>query len=450
MQEKWDLSLRPWFLKKRIANGGSPTTGTISCREVSKSADMRILLTVIVSMRLSAAFGQIRLPAPSGAFPVGRQMLLWDDPARPEDVGPTAGKPREIAAYVCYPAVANGRRAEYYPGLAGLEDAPETRILRLQFGGVWKAVTSGTIRPNAYDAPAMPRGRTKFPVLIFSPGGQAPVLAYQLQLEELASHGYVVFALEHGTDSALIIRRDHTFLPYVGRRAPDPVPTVGALEAIRDEIIRRTADIVFALNQVFLLAQQSGSTFRNRLDISRVGVFGHSAGGEASIRTCQIDARARACLNQDGEMFGIPFGSTEPIPTVIADKPTLAPVVDIYVAEALATDAQLAAVKVTRKQFDDWRTAKNKALRRFLQQNSRESYLITITAPGYVHGSFMDIRLLTADPDPQDVRSHRAATDITRAFFDAFLRWSEQKEWSRFATAPGEGIKVEKLSTNPY
>ena len=410
---------------------------------------MRIPLTLIASALLSAAFGETSLPAPTGAFPVGRQMLLWNDPSRPEDVGPAAGKPREIAAYVYYPAVASGTHVEYYPGLAGLENAPETRILRLQFGGVWNAVTSGTIRTNAYAAPPLPAGRVKFPVLIFSPGGQAPVLAYQLQLEELASHGYVIFGLEHGTDSALIIRPDRTMISYVSRRPPDPLPTVGYLEAVRDEAIRRTADIVFSLNQVSLLAKQTGSVFHNRLDLSRIGVFGHSAGGQAAVRTCQVDVRVRACLNQDGEMFGIALGSTEPTPTVLPGKPALAPVADIYVAEPLASDAQLAAAKVTRKQFEDWRAAKNSALRSFLQQNPRESYLITITASGYVHSTFMDIRLLTANPDPQAALNHLTGTNITRAFFDAHLRWGEQKNWSRFATAPGKGIAVEKLNIRP-
>jgi hypothetical protein len=410
---------------------------------------MRVPLTLIVSALLSAAFGETSLPAPTGTFPVGRQMLLWNDPSRPEDVGPTAGKPREIAAYVYYPAVASGSRVAYYPGLAGLENAPETRILRLQFGGVWDLVTSGTIGTNAYAAPPMPPGRTKFPVLLFSPGGPAPVLAYQLQLEELASHGYVIFALEHGTDSALIIRPDRTMIPNVSRRPPDPLPTVAYLEAVRDETIRRTGDMVFSLSQISLLAKQPGSVLHNRLDLSRIGVFGHSAEGQAAVRTCQIDARVRACLNQDGEMFGIPLGSTDPIPTLLPGKPTLAPVAVIYVAEPGPSDAQLAAVKVTRKQFDDWRAAKNRALRGFLQRNSRESDLITITAPGYVHSSFMDIRLLGPDPDPEDVLNHRTGTNITRAFFDAHLRWGEQKNWSRFATAPGKGIAVEKLGIRP-
>jgi hypothetical protein len=414
-------------------------------------------------------------------------MVVWSDQTRTEDVGPTAGKAREVAAYVFYPAKpTGGSRVEYYPGLTGLENAPETRLLRQQFGGVWNAVTAGTIRTNAFDAPPMALNPTRFPVLIFSPGLPAPVLAYQLQLEELASRGYVVFGLEHGTDSALIVRPDHTLLPYVSRAQPDEgPPTVAGLEANRDQVIRRTADIVFAMNQIERIAKQPGSfpnahnafavrefpnahnafavrefpnahnafavtlMFRNRLDLSRIGVFGHSQGGKAAIRACQIDTRVRACLNQDGEMFGIPFGSTDPIPSLIPGKPIHAPVAVLYVAEPGIPDAQLAAVRVTRQQYEDWRAAKNRALRNFLQRESRNSLLVTITAPGYVHASFMDIRLLAPNPPPQAVMNHRTGVNITRAFFDARFRTGDQKDWATFEASPGEGIKVERLSGKP-
>jgi hypothetical protein len=299
-------------------------------------------------------------------------------------------------------------------------------------------------------------------VLIFSPGLLAPVLAYQLQLEELASHGYVVFGLEHGTDSALIVRPDHTLLPYVSRAEPDRgPPTVAGLEANRDQVIRRTADIVFAMNQIERIAKQPGwvspnahdafavRSFRNRLDLSRIGAFGHSEGGKAAIRACQIDIRLRACLNQDGEMFGIPFGSTDPIPSLIPGKPIRAPVAVLYVAEPGIPDAQLAAARVTRQQYDDWRAAKNRALRNFLQRESRNSLLVTITAPGYVHASFMDIRLLAPNPPPQAVMNHRTGVNITRAFFDARFRTGDQKDWATFEASPGEGIKVERLRGKP-
>ena len=411
--------------------------------------EMRLPLLALVlgSLLGIPAVGQVSLPAPTGPYPVGRLSLAWTDQSRIEDVGPTAGKPREVLAYVYYPATATGSKVEYFPGLVGIEGANESRFLRQQFGAVWNSVTSGAIHTNAYDAPPMPTGKKKFPVLVFSPGSLAPVLAYQLQLQELASRGYVIFGLEHGTDSALLIRPDHTLLSYVSRRPPDPgPPTVGGLEANRDQVIRRTADIGFAINQIEILAKEASSIFRNRLDLSQIGVFGHSEGGKAAVRACQVDPRVRACLNQDGEMFGIPFNSPDPIPSLLPEQSIRAPVAVIYVAEPGIPDAHLAAMNVTRAQYEDWRSAKNRALRSFLKERTRDSYLITINAPGFVHASFMDIRLLGGNPSPEELRNHRTGTEITRQYFDANLHTGEQNTWRKFALTPEVGMTIERLS----
>jgi hypothetical protein len=145
-------------------------------------------------------------------------------------------------------------------------------------------------------------------------------------------------------------------------------------------------------------------------------------------------------------MFPIPAGSTEPIPSVVPGKLIVPPVAVIYVAEPGPTDAQLAAVHVTRREFDDWRAAKNKALRSFLQENTRNSHLVTIRAPGYVHASFMDIRLLGSNPAPEAVVNQRTGTKIARAFFDDRLHFGDRKGWSQFLRTPGPGITVERLS----
>jgi len=406
---------------------------------------MRVVLVLFLNL---TAMAQIKLPAPTGPYPIGRQMLLWRDSTRLEDVGPQSGKPREVATYIFYPAVASGDHTVYYPGLAGLETAPETRPLRLQFGAAWNAVTTGTIQTNTYAAPPMPSGSARFPVLIFSPGGVAPVLGYQLQLEELASRGYVIFALEHGTDSALIIRPDGTLLPYFSRHAPgNGLPTTANLETEREQVIRRTADVIFALDQINAVGGRADSIFHHRLDLARIGVFGHSEGGKTALRACQLDSRIRACLNQDGEMFNQPLNPPESVPTVLPGKSTIAPTADIFVNEPGPTDAQLAAVNVTRKQFEDWRGAKNGALRTFLRQNTQDSFLITITAPGYVHGSFMDMHLLSVSPTPESVTNLKTGIDLTSGFFNHYLHWGDQAGWDRFTGAPIDGIRVERLDS---
>ncbi len=318
-------------------------------------------------------------------------------------------------------------------------------MLQRQFGNAWPDVAAGKVRVNAYaDAPVVTSNK-KFPVLIFSPGASVPVLAYSIQLEELASRGYVVVALEHGSDAALIIKPDRTLIAFVDRSPPAAgPPTIAGIEADRDEVIRWTADTQFALDQVARLSQQPGTMFYRRLDLSRIGVFGHSLGGKAAVRVCQVEPRVRACLNQDGEMFNIPFGGSGPIPIVIAGEGTKAPVTVIFVAETGFTDAQLAAVKVTRKQFEDWRRAKNEALRDFLKKNREASYLITIRLPGYVHGSFIDIRQLGAVPDAQALINLRMGVDITLGFFDAHLRNNKQT-WRQLVAKPRDGVSVESL-----
>ena len=60
-------------------------------------------------------------------------------------------------------------------------------------------------------------------------------------------------------------------------------------------------DLVFVLNQLEQL--ESGavhSPFQERLDLDRIGVFGHSFGGRVAARACQLDDRLKAGILCDG------------------------------------------------------------------------------------------------------------------------------------------------------
>ena len=275
------------------------------------------LIFLALAFVASVLNGRTKLPAPTGGFSVGRSVLFWTELSDHEKAGPEVQKPRELAAFFYYPAEAKGEAADYFPGLAGLASAPETKMLQLQFGSAWQAVAGGAVRSNAYPDPPFVGGRKKFPVLLFSPGLGVPTLAYSVPLEDLASRGYVIVALEHGNDAALIIKPDHTLIPFVSLQPPDAgPPTVSGLEADRDVVTPWATDTAFAIDQIAQLSRQPGNRFYGHLNLSQIGVFGHSAGGKAAVRVCQTDSRVRACLNQDGEMFGIPFGSDTPIPSV--------------------------------------------------------------------------------------------------------------------------------------
>ncbi len=64
-------------------------------------------------------------------------------------------------------------------------------------------------------------GDTALPVLLFSHGLGTYRSQSTFQVEELASHGYVIAAIQHPYDSTFTLLRDGTGVPYaaVGERA---------------------------------------------------------------------------------------------------------------------------------------------------------------------------------------------------------------------------------------
>lgn len=374
-------------------------------------------ITVFASSLLGQEKPPYNLSKPTGAFAVGRTLMWWTDQSRRETAVP-GDHPRGLQVLAYYPANTTSVHAEYYPGLADLGLVPETKLLARHFGSAWPAVKDGLVQSNSYRDAPFSKKVGKCPIVVFSPGGSAPATAYSAQLEELASHGYVVLGLNHPYDTALIIRPDHQLIPFVdqGPQQPGP-PSIAGLQADRNVVVRWAADTRFALEQIKALSQKRDSPLFHHLDLSHVGVFGHSLGGKAAARVCQIDSRIGACLNEDGELFGIPAGSSQPVPSVIPDHPTKAPFVDIYVAEQLATDAQLAAMHVTREQLENWRRSKITALRSFLRSNKEDSYFVVIKRDGFRHGGFMDIAELGAIVSKSNESTAQSNLELDKATF---------------------------------
>lgn len=122
-------------------------------------------------------------------------------------------------------------------------------------------------------------------------------------MEDLASHGYVVAGIDHIFDLPGVVLPDGRLV------VPQPAPRqTGSAESIeKKRADMRAADIRFVVDQLQHLNANTESIFRARLELARLGVFGHSAGGRSAARACQLDARIKACLNQDGNMFWQPF-----------------------------------------------------------------------------------------------------------------------------------------------
>src|SRR5437773_10513190 len=66
-----------------------------------------------------------------------------------------------------------------------------------------------------------------------------------------------------------------------------------------------TADIAFVLDRLKQLkASDTSGKFTGRLNLTRVGVFGHSFGGAQAAQFCSQDSRCKAGIDVDGAPHG--------------------------------------------------------------------------------------------------------------------------------------------------
>jgi dienelactone hydrolase len=262
------------------------------------------LLLLILAAALPVLFPVPRLPKPTGPHQVGTVIWSLIDSSRPAVYAPEPNEPREIVVQVWYPAApAPGtrpapwiRQLDYViPAAADYLDLPAFLLGHLSL-----------FRTHSFGDAPMVADATIHPVLLFSHGWSGLQVQNTYQMEELASHGYVVAAISH-TYGALI-----TVFPdgRVVFNNPNALPTGSPpeeLEPAAERLVAQwSADLAFLLDhlETLNLADPAGR-FTGRLDLSRVGVLGHSSGGGATIEFCGRDDRCRAALAMDPFMLPV-------------------------------------------------------------------------------------------------------------------------------------------------
>jgi len=117
------------------------------------------------------------------------------------------------------------------------------------------------------------------------------------QVEELASHGYVVAALDQPHVAAMVVFPDGREAAYDDRWAP---PHSAFMDAHIPYLAR---DVIFTLDQVASLDRADpNGILTGRLDLERVGLVGHSFGAVVGSEACHLDVRLRAALLEEAFM----------------------------------------------------------------------------------------------------------------------------------------------------
>jgi predicted dienelactone hydrolase len=264
----------------------------------------------------------VRLPTPTGSLAVGRIIDIWTDdaPATPATVSQTK---RELMVWIWYPAAVGSPSAtdDYMP-------APlRTAVERARGPLISNFLTRDLSKVHAHSlqgAEVSPHERS-YPVVIMRAGASGGVVNYSSLAEDLASHGYVVVGFDVPYRTGLVVSSDGRVTR--GTMENNPELCLGRLVQERERCANRLlsawiADIAFVLDRLDRLnTSNSPGKFAGRLDMTRVGVFGHSFGGATALQFCHEDSRCKAGIDLDGAPHGsvIQTGLRQPFMFLLSD-----------------------------------------------------------------------------------------------------------------------------------
>jgi predicted dienelactone hydrolase len=321
------------------------------------------------------------LPEPTGAYPVGRVTFHLVDVSRNDDQGSRQDRKREFMGHVWYPAQSGieGKPAPWMPAdWARLE---EKGILGMRLRNssdpsakdIPKVLAS--VVPNAREEVPLAASPHRFPVLLFSCGSLMFPSEYSSLVEDLTSRGFVVIGnVPTGYVAAVSFPAGNVTRSFSKPNFP-----------------LWTGDLTHLLDQLKVWNATRGHQFFGRLDLDRVGAFGHSAGGNAVSIIAAQDNRVKAVMLLDPGLVRPEDGRA--IPALILKSED---------------------VSMNRRRPD---VAKEKA-------RTRDEYVrrakpgIQVTLLGAEHMSFTDLAVLKAFALPGD---GRAFLDTTRAVVGEFF-----------------------------
>ncbi len=340
------------------------------------------------------------LPKPTGPYATGTRVEHLVDPVWMETHVAGSLRPREIMVQIWYPATPNRQH------LASYRRRRETTLLSSYMG---------VLKTHSYKNAAVATSGAPFPVLLFNPawGGNRTQNTYQV--EDLASHGFIVVGVDHTYNSGPVAFPDGRVIGPVDDHdiADFQNTTVAQQIAIGgQEAAIEAGDDVLVLNTLSAANLNSRSPWFHRVDVNDAGAFGHSFGGAVAAEVCYQDPRVKAALNEDGWMFGevAARGLKKPYFVMNDDGPA------ISAAQLHSTDVQTRREsKLTNIDIENL----NHTMQEF------GGYMLTIR--GSRHFDFSDrtlyspIRRLTEAGTVSPVRAHEIVEAYTLQFFSHTL-----------------------------
>jgi len=352
----------------------------------------------------------LSFPALTGAYAVGMTRRAYTDPVRFEDFSPDPLDFRRVPVTFFYPAVPapDAQRGDY-------GNERELSLFQ-QYYGI-RTTYSLVLRPNFYvDAPA---SAGAFPVLLFMPGLGSPTLLYRSILEQIASHGYIIAVIDPVYSSSFSVFPDGTFA--VANRANLDNPTDETVDLVFQSWMADANLVLTLLSDV----NANDPLLGGRLNLEKLGAFGHSFGGAVAIQLAHDNNRVLSALNMDGKLQGsiVAEGIAKPVMLILSEQSQTGALAEL-------SDENLAFSGLTRDQLSEL-LATLLAEWQALLTSAPRAY--QIVPAGSINPSYLTdlgiLRTLLPQAITDDVlgaidgtRTIDIVTDYTTAFFDSTLQ----------------------------
>jgi predicted dienelactone hydrolase len=265
-------------------------------------------LSLLAAHASSATPGWLTVPAPRGPRKVGTLWIRFVDNGRTEPYLRNDAK-RELlvrfwypisAAEPCVPAPYTSPRVwSYLSQLTGLQ-LPEVRT---------NSCANARVADGAH------------PVIVASHGYTGTFTDYTFLFEDLASRGYVVASLAHTYESTAVEFPDGRLVASVVGSYLAPGTMRADYASLEFARAVRLADLKFFLSELLRLNTARDNPLAGKLDTARIGVMGHSLGGEVSLTGLEREPRLRAGVLLDGVLSGeSALGTSKPVLLVAAGR----------------------------------------------------------------------------------------------------------------------------------
>lgn len=345
------------------------------------------------SVALSLLLPVFHLPKPAGDLGVGTETFHFIDTGREETFTEQKDDKRELMVQVWYPAAESGGGSEqskvfprdnklfqtYMRAYSGHLGVPASAL------DYWKYS-----RANAYaNADLLPSDKP-YPVVLLSHGMGVGRILHTSQAENLASHGYIVFAIDHTYSTVATAFPEGRVTGFLTGQPQDRF-----FEISRAILQVWYKDAAFVVDQLEKLNTGAiASKFKGMLDMDNIGMMGHSFGGAAAFEAVYSNPRIKAGVNMDGTVFETKGRDDMKKPFMFMESEQFVKVnqQQAKYRKTPITDEELKSLQFTRKQFDTIlanRELELKLMDRVTQQGGGR----VVYVEGTGHYNFTDLQL---------------------------------------------------------